>query len=836
LSVSGTPAFEGEQALLDSALQDLRHALRLARSSPALMSIAVASLALGIGVTISMFTLVNAVLLRPVPVESPEELVLLFTGTDEDPYSLLSYPDFLDYRGATGVFRGLAAFGEIQVSLGGEGSPEEIRGAIVSGDFFDVQGVGAALGRVFTPEDDRSPGEHPVAVLSHSLWERRFGGDPGIVGREIAINGRPYVVLGVTPRGFHGPLIFESFDVYVPMMMQAQVRPPRAGFSGEMDPDLLKRRSAGWLSAVGRLAPGASLEQAESSLRAISARLEEEHPEVNRGERVSLYLLTKIDPRAYPILRSIAALLMGVSLLVLLVATANVVNLLLVRAVARRREIAVRLALGGSRARLVRQLVTESLALSLLGGALGLLASSWLLAGLSRLVPATGIFSFTLDFDLDGRVLGFTLLVSVLCAILVGIAPALEGTRYDLVAALRGASGAGSRPSPFGGRNALVLAQIALSVVLLVGAALFVESFRRSSAISPGFAASELLTAELRVELLRYSKVQAQAFYRDVVERAAALPGVEAASLARTVPLAGAGRRTTLGVEGWESRGEELTVATNVVGLDYFRTMGIALLAGRDFAPSDVESSTPVVVANESFAARYFPSGALGKRVQLDDRAGESVWREIVGIVRDSKYRTLGEEPTPYLYQPLAQQHETGVTLFLRGEHPERFVSGVGEILSGLEPNLPLSQVQPLEALLESSLFPARMGARLLSASAILAGILAAVGLYGVVSFAVSMRTREMGIRVALGARPQALTRLVVGEGSRLVVAGVLLGSALALAATRLLSSFLHGVSATEPKIFLGAGVFLSVVMLATAYVPARRASAADPLIALRHD
>jgi predicted permease len=799
------------------------------------MSIAVASLALGIGVTISMFTLVNAVLLRPVPVESPEELALLFTGTDGDPYSLLSYPDFLDYRGATGAFHGLAAFGEIQVSLGGEGSPEEIRGAIASGSFFEVLGVGAALGRVFTPEDDRSPGEHPVAVLSHTLWERRFGGDPGIVGREIAINGRPYVVLGVTPRGFHGPLIFESFDVYVPMMMQAQVRPPRAGFSGEMDPDLLKRRSAGWLSAVGRLAPGASLEQAESSLRAISARLEEEHPETNRGERASLYPLTKIDPHAYPILRSIAALLMGVSLLVLLVATANVVNLLLVRAVARRREIAVRFALGGSRARLVRQLLTESMALSLLGGTLGLLASSWLLSGMSRWVPATGIFSFTLDFDVDGGVLGFTVLVSLLAAVLVGIAPALEGSRYDLVAALRGASHAAGRTSRFGGRNALVLAQIALSVVLLVGAALFVESFRRSSAISPGFAASELLTAELRVELLRYSKVQAQAFYRDVVERAAALPGVEAVSLARTVPLAGAGRRTTLGVEGWESRGEELTVATNVVGLDYFRTMGIALLAGRDFAPSDVEGATPVVVANESFAARYFPSGALGKRVQLDVR-GESVWREIVGIVRDSKYRTLGEEPTPYLYQPLAQQHETGVTLFLRGEQPERFVSGVREILSGLEPNLPLSQVQPLEALLESALFPARMGARLLSASAILAGILAAVGLYGVVSFAVSMRTREMGIRVALGARPQTLTRLVVGEGSRLVVAGVLLGSALALAATRLVSSFLHGVSPTEPRIFLAVAVLLVLVMLATAYVPAKRASAADPLIALRHD
>jgi predicted permease len=819
--------------LLYSFFQDLRHGLRLARTSPVLVTTAVASLALGIGATVAMFALVNAVLLRPVPVESAEELVFLYTGTEESPYQVFSYPDFVDFRDGSSAFRGLAAFGEIDVSLSSDGSPEEIRGLTASGTFFDVLGVEAALGRVFTAEDDRSPGEHPVLVLSHAFWERRFGGDPGVVGREVAINGRPYVVLGVAPRGFHGPLVLESFDLYVPMMMQAHVRPPRAGFSGEMNPDLLGRRSASWLSAVGRLAPGVSLEEAESSLRSASARLEEEHPETNRGERASLYPLTKIDPRAYPLLRSVALLLMSVALLVLLVATANVVNLLLVRAVARRREIAVRLSLGGSRGRLVRQLLTESLSLALVGGALGLLLASWLLDGLGRLVPATGIFSFTLDFDVDGRVLAFAILASVVSAALVGIAPALEGSRYDLVSTLRGPSGASRPGSSFSGKNALVLAQIAFSVVLLIGAALFVASFRRSSAISPGFAAGEILTAQLRVELLRYTEPRARAFYREVVDRASSLPGVEAVSLARTVPLAGAGRRSTLVVEGIDSS-EELQVATNVVGLDYFRAMGIALLRGRDFTNSDVEGSQPVVVVNESFVARYFPSGnALGGRVQIDPGDG---WREIVGIVRDSKYRTLGEEPTPYVYQPLAQQHETGVTLLVRGADPERFHSAVRGILRDMEPHLPLSQVQPLDALLESSLFPARMGARLLTASAILAGILAAVGLYGVVSFAVSMRTREMGIRVALGARPETLTRLVLGEGSRLVGAGVLLGSLLALGATRLVSSFLPGVGPTEPGVFLGAGALLSMVMLATAYIPARRAASADPLVALRHD
>jgi putative ABC transport system permease protein len=360
---------------------------------------------------------------------------------------------------------------------------------------------------------------------------------------------------------------------------------------------------------------------------------------------------------------------------------------------------------------------------------------------------------------------------------------------------------------------------------------LFVESFRRSSALSPGFAAGEILAAPLRIELLRYREDRARTFYRDAVERATALPEVEAASLVRNLPLAGAGRRSALSLEaGGEP--EDLEVATNVIGLGYFRAMGIQLREGRDFTTSDSEESPLVVIANESFAARFFPSGsALGKRIQLD---GE--WREIIGIARDSKYRTLGEEPTPYVYQPLAQQHETGMTLVVRGPGPERSIARVREILRELDPNLPVSDIQPLAALLESSLFPARMGARLLSASAVLAGMLAAVGLYGVVSFVVSMRTREMGIRAALGARPEALTRLVVSEGARLLAAGVILGFALALASARFVSSFLYGVSPTEPVVFAAAGAFLAAVMLATAYLPARRAARADPLVALRHD
>jgi predicted permease len=524
-------------------------------------------------------------------------------------------------------------------------------------------------------------------------------------------------------------------------------------------------------------------------------------------------------------LRSVAVLLMSVAILVLLVATANVVSLLLVRAIGRRREIALRLCLGGTRGRLIRQLLTESLALAFAGGALGLLLASWLLDVLARLVPPTGIFSFALDHDLDGTVLAFTLLVSILSAGLVGIAPALEGSRQDLVSTLRGGSGRWRLP----GRNALVIAQIALSILLSIGAALFVESFRRSSSIAPGFAAEEVLTAPLRVELLNYTEPRSKAFYRDIVERVRGLSGVESVSLARTVPLAGAGRRTTLELE---SSIEEIEVATNVVGLDYFRTMGIAFSGGRDFAPTDGEEAPLVVIANESFAARYFPGeNLLGRRVQHD-----SEWREIVGLVRDSKYRRLGEEPTPYLYQPLSQQHETGMTLLVRTREPERLVSAVRASIHGLEPHLPIADIRPLAALVESSLFPARMGARLVLGAALLAGVLAAMGLYGLVSFAVSLRTREMGIRVALGARRETLTRMVVGDGLRLVAIGLAIGSLLALASGRVLASFLPGVSPTDPRIFLAVGALLALVMLLTAYVPARRAAAADPLAALRHD
>ena len=834
---------------METLWQDLRYGFRVLRASPGFTAVAVLSLALGIGANTSIFTVVNAALLRPLPVNEPDRLVFAFNGTQANPYSTSAYLDYLEYRDKNEVFSDLVTYSIITVSARADDQSDLISGLIVSGNFFDLLGLRAALGRTFTTEEDKTPNTHPVAVISHGLWERRFGGDTQVIGQQIALNGHAFTVVGVTPAGFNGPEILENNDIYVPIMMQALVRPPRGGFSGDMNPDLLSRRGNRWLKMIGRLKPGVSLEQAQAGMTTIAAGLAQAYPESNRNTIATLFPVSKIDPQGYPQLVSVAGLLLAVVGIVLLIACANVANLLLARASARRREIAVRLAMGASRSRLVRQLLTESLLISLAGGVAGLLLALWTIDVLKSATPPDGIFSFTLDYRLDGRVLAFTFALSLATGVIFGLAPALQSSRPDLVPALKDeASAAVQGHRRFNLRNALVVAQVALSLVLLIGAGLFLRSLNNAQAIDPGFAADKILDAQLNINLLRYTKAQGQQFYGQVIERIEALPGVESASLARIVPMSGGGRNSGFLIQGQQrpdnvNRSDSTglpdnayTVNANVVGLSYFSTMGIPLLQGRDFNAQDNENAPLAVIVNDALARRYFAGeDALGQRVSF--RGANGPWSEIVGIVRDSKYRTLGENPRPTAYVPLAQNHETGMTLHVRTlGNPLSVAATVRREAQALDPNLAVTNVQSLSDVVGASLFAARMGAVLLAIFGFLALLLAAIGLYGVMSYTVSRRTREIGIRMALGAGTGNVLRLVLKEGLALVGGGVAAGLIVAAAATRLLASFLYGVSPLDATTFVAIPLVLALVALLASYLPARRAVKVDPMVALRYE
>ena len=834
---------------METLWQDLRYGFRVLRASPGFAAVAVLSLALGIGANTSIFSVVNAALLRPLPVTEPDRLVFVFNGNTAEPWGVSSYPDYQDYRDQNEVFSGMLTYSSITLSARVEDQTDLISGSIVSGNFFDVLGLRAALGRTFAPEEDKTPNTHPVAVISHGLWQQRFGGDPNIIGQQLALNGHAFTIVGVTPAGFNGPDVLENNDIYIPTMMQALVRPPRGGFSGDMNPDLLSRRGPRWMRMIGRLKPDVSFEQAQAAMTTIASGLEQAYPETNRNTIASLFPVSKIDPQGYPQLLSVAGLLLGVVGLVLLIACANVANLLLARASARRREIAVRLAMGASRSRLVRQLLTESLLISLAGGVAGLLLALWTIDILKTATPPDGIFSFTLDYRLDGRVLAFTFGLSLLTGIIFGLAPALQASRPDLVPALKDeASAAVQGHRRLNLRNVLVVAQVALSLVLLIGAGLFLRSLNNAQAIDPGFTADKILDAQLNINLLRYTKTQGQQFYGQVIERIAALPGVESATLARVVPMSGTGRTSSFLIQGQQgpdnvSRSEgtgsdaenPYTVNTNVVGLKYFPTMGIPLLQGRDFNAQDSEKAPLALIVNETFARRHFAGeDALGKRVSF--RGANGPWSEIVGVVRDSKYRTLGENPRPSVYVPLAQNHETGMTLHVRtASHPLSVAAAVRSEVQALDQNLAVTNVQSLADVVGASLFAARMGAVLLAIFGFLALLLAAIGLYGVMSYAVSRRTREIGIRMALGAGKGNVLRLVLKEGLALVGGGVAVGLIVAAAATRLLTSFLYGVSPLDAATFAAIPLVLALVALLASYLPARRAAKVDPMVALRY-
>lgn len=838
---------EPHRSLLAGLWQDAVYAARMLRKAPGFTLAAVLTLALGIGANTAIFSLVNATLLRRLPVQSADRLAYVFSGST---WHVVSYPAYEVLRDGARLLDELAAWGGITASLNAEGDTDLVSGVIVTGNFFDVLRIRAARGRLLTKGDDVTPGAHPVAVISHHLWQSRFNARADIIGHQITLNGSPFTIVGITPPEFPGPQLGVMRDLYVPMMMQALMRPPRAGYAGEMNPDLLKNPNNSWLFEVAQLKPDVSLEQAQSELAALWATYLRSRDARARPARITLVPVDVGDPSQRQQLRSVALLLGGVVAAVLLIACANVANLLLSKAAARRREVAIRLALGARRWRIVRQLLTESLMLAAIGGGAGLVLAWVVVQVFQAAPPPAGALPIAIEFAIDRRVLFFSLGLSILTGLLFGVAPALQTSRAGLVAALKDdAFVPDSRAARFNLKMGLVVAEVALSAVLLIAAGLFVRSLRAAQAIDPAFAADELISAPVNINILRYTSAQGRAFYARLIERMEQLPGVTAASLARIAVLTGSARVTSITVEGRsgspnqygsEARGMRPPDAegafANVVGTRFFETLGIPLLRGRDFGPQDTPDHPLVAIVDETMAKQFFPGvDPIGKRFTTGYVGPEGQWIEIVGIVRNSKYAALDEAPAPIVYMPLAQRHETGVTLYVRTEFPpSTLVADVRREMQALEPNLPVPDIRTMKETVGASLYAPRMGAILLSLFAGLAVLLASIGVYGVLAFSIARRRREIGIRMALGADRARIFGLVIGEGMSLVGIGLGIGLATGYYASASIRAFLITVSHRDLATFLSVPCVLGAVALLACYLPARRATAIDPMTALR--
>jgi predicted permease len=778
--------------------------------------------ALGAGANTTVFTLLNAVLLRPLPVEAPARLAALFTVDVHNPGNLLcSYPNYKDYRDRNQVFSSLLVYSAVSVNMTGQGNPQSMVGQIVSGNYFQTLGVPMALGRSFTKEEDGAPDANPVAVIGYGLWMRKFGGDRGIIGRGLELNGLAYTVIGVAPRGFQGLDTLLAGEVWVPMAMYRHIYPY---------PAWVEQRRALLFPVVGRLEPGVSLRQAEASLGTVVSDLERQYPQDNEGRRVKLTSLAEaaISPANRPTIATAGAALGIVAMLVLLIACGNLANLLLARAAGRGKEIAVRLAMGANRWRLVRHLLIESTVLALLGGAAGLLFARWARDILWSMRPPLFTYS-SVHLDLDYRVFGYALAVSLAAGVIFGLVPALRATRTDLACDLKERGGLTRGGAT---RSALVVAQVALSLVALIGAGLFARSLSNAARVDLGFSTERLGTVAFNLADWSYTEDRGREFNRRALERAAAVPGVAAAALAKDMPLNVGLARTVL-LPGKESESGRF-ILTSLIGPGYLRTLGIPLLGGRDFSPLDNLDAPRVAIVNQVAAAYYWPGeNAVGKRMRFfgDDRLAE-----VVGVARNANYQTVGEPPQALIYLPLGQSYSANGVLYIRASgDAATTLAAVRREVQSLDRNLRL-ETETVDQTIRQALWAPRLTAWLLGAFGLLALLLSTIGIYGVVSYSVSQRTREIGVRMALGAKSGDVQLWIIGEGLRLVAIGVAAGLVIALVATRGIQSLLLATSAHDAVTFVTVPVFLTLVGLAACWLPALRATRIDPSTALRDE
>jgi macrolide transport system ATP-binding/permease protein len=814
---------------MNTLLQDVRYAIRVLRQSPGFIAVAVLSLGLGIGANTAIFSLIDAALFRPLPVDAPDRLVSIFTTDKKNPGNLpMSHLNYLDYRDNNQVFSGVAAFtfGQMNLTTGSETEQAVVQ--VVSGNYFSVLGLRAQIGRTFLPEEDQTPNSHPVVVMGHGLWERRFGRDPAVVGKTVSLNRRSFTVVGVAPKGFTGTFIFGPADFWVPMMMHGVAQP---GF------DWYNERRGLFLFVFGRLKPNVTIERARAEMSVQARRLEQAYQNDNDGRGTSLLPLleTRVNPNGRRRVFTLAGLLMTVVGIVLLIACANLAGILLARAAGRRKEIAIRLALGATRVRVTRLLLTESLVISIASGAIGLLLSYWTLTALlSANLPLP--FPVALNPGIDARVLGFAFILSILTGLLFGLAPAIQASRPDVVTVLKNELvAAGGRLRGLTLRKALVVFQVALSLAALIAAGLFLRSLRQAQAVDPGFEINKVLVMTFNLGREGYTPERGRLFYEQVAERMAGLPGARSASIAQDMPFAGGMARSVF-LEGQQGASRNGTlVQLNIVDPHYFEALGIPLLRGRAFTSADRPGTPQVVVVNQTMADQFWKGqDPIGKRFKF---FGDEQYTEVIGVVKDSKYNALVEDPQPFLYRPLAQNYTPDATLHVRtAADAAALVATVRNAVHEIDPRLTVFDVRTLKGQVDRSLAPQRLNVWLLTTFGVVASLLAAIGIYGVASYSVSQRTREIGIRMALGAARHDVLRLVLRQGLALIVIGVAVGLGGALIVTRLLSSLLFGVRATDLTTFVTTALMLTAVAVLATYIPARRATRVDPLMALRYE
>jgi predicted permease len=813
--------------VIETTLQDLRFGLRILRRDAGFSMLAMLCLTLGIGANAAVFSWVEGILFRPYPLVTHQERLLALTGTarGEAGHTGLSWPDFVDLRRSCTLFDSFFVSKITGTTLSIGDRAERTIGSIVSDNYFDAIGVRPILGRGFEPGEDSGRNAHAVAVISYQLWKGHFNGDPQIIGKTQRLNGVVHTIVGVAPQGFYGTFVGWGMQFWVPTSMEEVFE--SGGYK-------LEARDARWIEGFARLKPGVTLEQAQAETSSVAKRLEDDYPASNRGRSVKLWALWQTPFNNAGTLLPTLEIMLAVVVFVLLIACANVGNLLLVRSFARRHEMTVRLAIGAGRGRIVKQLFTEALILSAFGAAGGLLVAHWCRHALILLFPARAGVAMHLPGEIDWRVLLLSAGVCLLATILLGLVPAMQTGKIDLSGALKAdcAGVVGSRGRAWV-RSGLVIMQVSLSFVLLVGVGLLIQSLQKIRTSNPGFSTHEVLFTAVDLVSAGYDAQRAENFQDQLLDRVEALPGVESAALARMTPLSyGSFSSTPIAVDGFEVPPEERpTVEYNEVGPDYFATMGIPLVSGREFTRADDERGALVAIVNETMAAQYWHGrNPVGERVQVKDR-----WMQVVGVAKDSKYRSVRETAKPFFYVPRRQNFSVGAALFIRTPLSlETVAVALAREVHALDASLSPYELITLQEQLDRSTSPQLVAVTLVGVLGGLALLLAVIGLYGVMAYAVSQSTRELGLRMALGAGASNLVQLVLSRGLALMAGGVLLGAAVAVALTRLMGNLLYHVSPRDPRAFGAAFAVMTVATLAACLIPAWRATRTDPAEALR--